>query len=143
VWEHEPPAAAADTIERLVLLGVGDNVFEERRDSFVVDALDGDTEPEDVQARLFYRLARTTGNDPRALSAFLRRDREPIRPAQLAAVTCPVLVVLGDRDFIASADRLMDALPSAIFHPAPGVDHFATPSNFGVIDATMRFFGFG
>jgi len=58
-------------------------------------------------------------------------------------VTCPVLVVLGDRDFIASADRLMDALPSAIFHPAPGVDHFATPSNFGVIDATMRFFGFG
>jgi pimeloyl-ACP methyl ester carboxylesterase len=129
--------------ERLVLLGVGDNVFEERRDSFVVDALDGDTEPEDVQARLFYRLARTTGNDPRALSAFLRRDREPIRPAQLAAVTCPVLVVLGDRDFIASADRLMDALPSAIFHPAPGVDHFATPSNFGVIDATMRFFGFG
>ncbi len=128
--------------ERLVLLGVGDNVFEEREASSVVDALDGDTEPEDVQARLFYRLARTTGNDPKALSAFLRRSRQPIRPEDLVAVACPVLVVLGERDFIPSADRLVAALPSATFYAAPGVDHFATPSNFGVIDATMRFFGF-
>lgn len=128
--------------DRLALLGVGDNVFEERDASFVVDALEGDTEPEDLQARLFYRLARTTGNDPRALAAFLRRPRDPIRRKELAAVTCPVLVVLGDRDFIPSADRLVESLPSATFHAAPGVDHFATPSNFGVIDATMRFFGF-
>jgi pimeloyl-ACP methyl ester carboxylesterase len=128
--------------ERLALLGVGDNVFEERDASSVVDALDGDTEPEDVQARLFFRLARTTGNDPKALAAFLRRRRDPIRTEDLAAVTCPVLVVLGDRDFIPSADRLVEALPSGTLHVAPGVDHFATPSNFGVIDATMNFFGF-
>ena len=128
--------------ERLALLGVGDNVFEERDASFVIDALDGDTEPEDVQARLFYRLARTTGNDPKALSAFLRPSRTPIRTEELASVTCPVLVVLGDRDFIPSADRLVAALPSGTLHVAPGVDHFATPSNFGAIDATMRFFGF-
>jgi len=25
----------------------------------------------------------------------------------------------------------------------PGVDHFATPSDFGAIDATMRFLGLG
>ena len=128
--------------ERLALLGVGDNVFEERDASSVVDALDGDTEPEDVQARLFFRLARTTGNDPKALAAFLRRRRDPIRTEDLAAVTCPVLVVLGDRDFIPSADRLVEALPSGTLHVAPGVDHFATPSNFGVIDATMNYFGF-
>ncbi len=128
--------------ERLALLGVGDNVFEERDASSVVDALDGDTEPEDVQARLFFRLARTTGNDPKALAAFLRRERDPIRIEELAAVTCPVLVILGDRDFIPSAGRLVEALPSATFYAAPGVDHFATPSNFGVIDATMRLFGF-
>jgi pimeloyl-ACP methyl ester carboxylesterase len=134
--------AHPDRFERLALLGVGDNVFEERDASLILGALDGDTEPEDVQARLFYRLARTTGNDPKALSAFLRRDRDPIRAEDLASVTCPVLVVLGDRDFIASADRLVSALPSATLHVAPGVDHFATPSNFGVIDATMRFFGF-
>jgi len=134
--------AHPEKFERLALLGVGDNVFEERDASSVVDALDGDTEPEDVQARLFFRLARTTGNDPKALAAFLRRRRDPIRTEDLAAVTCPVLVVLGDRDFIPSADRLVEALPSGTLHVAPGVDHFATPSNFGVIDATMNFFGF-
>jgi pimeloyl-ACP methyl ester carboxylesterase len=134
--------ARPEMFDRLALLGVGDNVFEERDASPIADTLDGDTEPEDVQARLFFRLARTTGNDPKALAAFLRRARAPIRAEELAAVTCPVLVVLGDRDFIPSADRLVAALPAATFHSAPGVDHFATPSNFGVIDATMRFFGF-
>ena len=134
--------AHPEHFDRLALLGVGDNVFTERDASAIAEALDGDTEPEDIQARLFFRLARTTGNDPRALAAFLRRARDPITAEELAAVTCPVLVVLGDRDFIPSADRLMAALPSATFHAAHGVDHFATPSNFGVIDATMRFFGF-
>ena len=42
-------------------------------------ALEGDAEPEDIQARLFYRMATSSGNDPRSLSAFLRRPREPIR----------------------------------------------------------------
>jgi pimeloyl-ACP methyl ester carboxylesterase len=135
--------AHPERFERLALLGVGDNVFETGDAAPVVDALDGDDEPEDVRARLFYRLARTTGNDPAALSAFLRRPRDPVRAQELAAVTCPVLVVLGERDFVPSADRLVAALPSATFHSVPGVDHFATPSNFGVIDATVRFFGLG
>ncbi len=136
-------AAHPDRFDRLALLGVGDNVFERRDASPVVEALDGDDEPEDVQARLFYRLARTTGNDPKALSAFLRRTREPMRAQDLDVVICPVLVVLGDRDMIASADRLVAALPSATLVSLPGVDHFATPSNVGAIDATMRFFGLG
>jgi pimeloyl-ACP methyl ester carboxylesterase len=132
-----------DRFERLALLGVGDNVFETADPTSMVESISGDEEPEDVQARLFHRLARTTGNDPKALSAFLQRPRALIREEELAAVTCPVLVVLGDRDFIPSAGRLVRALPAATFHPLPGVDHFATPSSFGAIDATMRFFGFG
>jgi pimeloyl-ACP methyl ester carboxylesterase len=132
-----------DRFERLALLGVGDNVFEAHDPAAMVEAVGADDEPEDIQARLFHRLARTTGNDPGALSAFLRRSREPVREEELAAVTCPVLIVLGDRDFIPSATRLVEALPSATFHPLAGVDHFATPSAFEAIDATMRFFGLG
>jgi pimeloyl-ACP methyl ester carboxylesterase len=127
---------------KLALLGLGDNVFETADPSGLATLLEGDTEPEDIQARLFHRMAVSTGNDPRALSAFLRRPRPPIREDELSAVTCPVLVVLGDRDFTKTADRLVGALPSATFVSVPGVDHFATPSDFGVIDATMRFFGF-
>jgi pimeloyl-ACP methyl ester carboxylesterase len=129
------------TFDRLVLLGIGDNVFEASDPTIITDALDGEAEPEDVMTRLFYRLAHSTGNDPKALSAFLRRPRVPLGADELEAVTCPVLVVLGDRDMIESADRLVSALPSASFVSLPGVDHFATPSDFGAIDATMRFLG--
>ncbi len=128
--------------ERLALLGQGDNSFEAGDPSALAVSLEGDVEPEDVQARLFHRLAASTGNDPTALSAFLRRPRTPVREGDLSAVTCPVLVVLGDRDMTKTADRLVAALPAATFVSVPGVDHFATPSDFGVIDATMRFFGF-
>ena len=129
--------------ERIALLGLGDNVFETRDASTLARALESEDEPEDVVARLFYRLAASAGNDPRALSAFIRRARPPIREEDLATVTCPVLVVLGDRDMTTSAARLVSALPSASLVTLAGVDHFATPSDFGAIDATMRFLGLG
>jgi pimeloyl-ACP methyl ester carboxylesterase len=127
--------------ERIALLGLGDNVFETRDASTLARALEREDEPEDVQTRLFYRLAVSSGNDRRALSAFISRDRPAIREEDLSAVTCPVLVVLGDRDMTTSAARLVAALPSASLVTLTGVDHFATPSDFGAIDATMRFFG--
>ncbi len=129
--------------ERIALLGVGNNVFEDADPSVIVGALEGEDEPEDVQARLFRRLALSTGNDPKALSAFIRRPRAALREEDLAMLSCPVLVVLGDRDMVGPADRLVAALPSASLVILPGVDHFSTPSDFGAIDATMKFFGLG
>ncbi len=129
--------------ERIALLGVGDNVFEASDPATIVDALEGDSEPEDVQARVFRRLAASAGNDLSALSAFIRRPRRPLGEEELGSVTCPVLVVLGERDFIGTADRLVAALPSASLVTPSGVDHFSTPSDFGSIDATVRFLGLG
>jgi pimeloyl-ACP methyl ester carboxylesterase len=135
-------AAHPGCFDRLVLLGVGDNVFEPSDPTRLAAALEGDAEPEDIQARLFYRMAVSSGNDPASLAAFLRRRREPLRDEELSVVTCPVLVVLGGRDMTTTADRLVAALPSSTLVSVPGVDHFATPTDFGVIDATMKFFGF-
>jgi pimeloyl-ACP methyl ester carboxylesterase len=129
--------------ERIALLGLGDNIFEARDPSTLVEALGRDEEPDDVQVRLFHRLAITAGNDRRALSAFMSRTRHPVREEDLASVTCPVLVVLGDRDMTPSAEHLVAALPSASLVTLAGVDHFATPSDFGAIDATLRFFELG
>jgi pimeloyl-ACP methyl ester carboxylesterase len=129
--------------DRIALLGIGDNVFEERDGSVLADALAQDGEPEDVALRLFHRLAVTAGNDPRALAAFMRRIRPALNEEDLSSVTCPVLVILGDRDMTSSASRLVAALPSASLVTLAGVDHFATPSDFGAIDATMRFLGLG
>jgi pimeloyl-ACP methyl ester carboxylesterase len=129
--------------QRIVLLGVGDNVFEPSDPGLIVTALESEEEPEDVQARLFRRLAESTGNDRSALSAFIRRPRDPLSAGDLSSVHCPVLVVLGTRDFIGGADHLVEALPSGSLVTLAGVDHFSTPSDFGAIDATLRFFGLG
>jgi pimeloyl-ACP methyl ester carboxylesterase len=129
--------------DRLVLLGLGDNVFEIGNPTAIAAALESSEEPEDVQARLFRRLAQSAGNDPRALSAFLRRHRRPVTEEELSSLHFPILVVLGERDTVGSADRLMAALQSASLVTLAGVDHFATPSNFGAIDATVKFLGLG
>ena len=57
----------------------------------------------------------------------------------LGAVEVPVLVVLGERDDAGPAEPLVDALPDARLVLLPGVDHFATPKDFGFIDAALGF----
>lgn len=133
--------AEPERFDRIVLLGLGDNAFDPGDPGALVAALEADEEPEDVRARLFRRLARSAGNDPRALSAFLRRPRQSLTEEDLSRLRCPILVVLGDRDWVGPGDRLMAALPSASLVTLPGVDHFATPSDFGAIDATIKFLG--
>jgi pimeloyl-ACP methyl ester carboxylesterase len=128
-----------DRFHRLALLGVGDNVFESGDSTPILSALRGQAGPEDVRGELFRRLAASAGNDPEALVAFMSREQPPLRPEDLAGLDLPVLVVLGDRDFIGHADRLMAALPSARLVMLPGVDHFATPADFAAIDAVIRF----
>jgi pimeloyl-ACP methyl ester carboxylesterase len=124
---------------RLALLGLGDNAFGGPDPVAIIEALEGRAGSEDVQGTLFRRLADSAGNDPAALVAFLRRPVRRLVEAERAVVQCPVLVVLGDRDFIGSADRLVAALSNVELISLPGVDHFATASNFGAIDAVMRF----
>ncbi len=69
----------------------------------------------------------------------MRQPRPPLDAAVLGKITCPVLVVLGDRDFAGPADPLVEALPDATFRPLRGVDHFATPKDFGFLDAALGF----
>jgi pimeloyl-ACP methyl ester carboxylesterase len=125
--------------KRLALLGLGDNIFGGTEPMLTVEALEGRTGSEDVQGTLFRRLAESAGNDPEALVAFLRRPARTLTESDLKAVECPVLVILGDRDFIGTADRLVAALPRAELVTLRGVDHFATPSDFAAIDAVIRF----
>jgi pimeloyl-ACP methyl ester carboxylesterase len=126
---------------RIVLLGLGDNAFESGDPAALVTALESSEEPEDIRARTFRRMAQSAGNEPRALSAFLRRPRQVLTEQDLSKLDFPILVVLGDRDWVGPADRLMAALPSASLVSLAGVDHFATPSDFGAIDATVKFLG--
>jgi pimeloyl-ACP methyl ester carboxylesterase len=59
----------------------------------------------------------------------------------LARLTMPVLVVIGERDVAGPGEPLADALPDATCLTLAGVDHFATPKQFGFLDAALEFLG--
>ena len=136
---------------RIVVAGVGANLFE--RDSerwqVIAEAVRTGTS-ENPQLRYFADLpeAVSSGDDKvnpevrAAMAAFLARpDRRFFTPEILAGVVVPVLVALGDRDFAGPADPLVGALPDATHRPLRGVDHFATPKDFGFINAALDFLG--
>jgi pimeloyl-ACP methyl ester carboxylesterase len=131
-----------DCFHRLVLAGIGRNVFErdEVGAQHILDALEGRADPDDNIARLFAQYAHQAGNDVAALAAVLRRPRQDdLTPADLARVACPVLVACGDRDFVYPPDELVAALPCASLATLRNVDHFATPESFDFIDASLEF----
>jgi pimeloyl-ACP methyl ester carboxylesterase len=127
---------------RLVLAGIGRNVFEHDPDQTarIVAAIENGGETDDNRARLFAQYASQPGNDPVALAAVMRRSGAArLTEAELAAVACPVLVAVGDEDFVLPADRLVHALPDARLVSLRRTDHFATPESFDFIDATLEF----
>ena len=136
-------AAMADRsrFRRLVLAGIGDNLFDPP-DAEPVAALieaGGDALPESPVARHMVELASAPGTDREAFVACLRRPRTPLTESALAAVEVPVLLVLGDRDHVAPADRLVAALPDARLQVLRGVDHARTPGSMGFLDAALGF----
>jgi pimeloyl-ACP methyl ester carboxylesterase len=135
-------AKSPERIARLVVIGVGANLFRDDDAALataLVTAFEQGAQPTDITARLFVQLAASAGNDPQAMIACLRRPREPFTPEELAKVTSPTLVIIGDQDFAGPADPLVDALPNAKLVVLKGVDHFRAPSEFACIDAALEF----
>ncbi len=132
---------------RLVLAGIGRNVFEHDAGAIkaITDAIERGpdhirSDESDTRSRLFAQYASHPGNDPIALSCVLRRP--PPRPptaAELAGVSCPVLVINGDQDFVLPADRLVEELGNSTLRILRRTDHFATPESFDFIDAALEF----
>lgn len=136
-------SANPSRFDRIVLAGVGENLFASDGTSSeaVAHAIEtGDGGPGGIAA-LFVQFAGSSGNDPKALAACMRASRPPVTEAQLAAITTPVLVVIGDKDFTGPGDRLASLLPNAELKVLRNVEHFATPKDFGFIDATLEFLG--
>ncbi|WP_419919454.1 alpha/beta fold hydrolase [Candidatus Poriferisocius sp.] len=129
-----------ERFHRLVVAGVGNNLFERDEDHsrMIVHAITGEPDPENPEALHFSTLADDPEADRLALAALLA-SRTPFDTGCLAHITVPVLVVLGDQDFAAPGDRLVECLPDARLVTLRGVDHFATPKSFAFIDAALDF----
>ncbi len=124
---------------RLVVAGVGANLFRVDDPEPIARAIAGAADQDDRVGQHFALLAEAPGNDPLALAACLRRPVRALDAASLGVIDRPVLVVLGDRDFAGPADPLLEALPDARLVTLRGVDHFATPRSMGFLDAALDF----
>ena len=124
---------------RLVVMGVGSNLFRNEPGNALADAVEHGAPPDQIGLRVFEKMAADPRNDRKALAAVMRRVPPKLDAERLGRVSCPVLVILGDKDFTGPADPLVAALPDVEFVSLPGVDHFATPKDFRAIDASLRF----
>ena len=133
--------AAADPsrFRSLIVAGVGTNLFQRSDHSAVVEAVRTGDDGGNPALRYFAGLADLPGNDREALAACMSNGGGGVTPEQLASITCPVLVVLGDQDFTGPADPLVDALPDATYVELARTDHAKTPKSFAFIDAALEF----
>jgi pimeloyl-ACP methyl ester carboxylesterase len=134
-------AAEPERFRRLALLGIGASVVTGDGGGAepIVAALEGEPDPEDMHGVVFRRLADGLGNDRAALVAFLRRPHRPLTGDDLARISCPVLVVLGDKDPAGPGEPLVAALPDARLVALRGVDHFGTPADVRCMQAVLGF----
>jgi pimeloyl-ACP methyl ester carboxylesterase len=130
-----------ERFERLVLTGVGANLLRTEGSDLILRAVEGDGDPTNPVVQYFHGLASHPDVDRSALAACLRSPRPPLDAARLATVQLPVLVVIGDKDFAGPGEPLAEALPDARLVTLRNVDHFATPKDFGCIDAVLDFLG--
>ena len=139
--------AQPERFNRLVLAGVGANILEPdpRGSQLIAEALSRATAGDDLAeldnvARLFVQYAQQPGNDLDALAAVMNRPVSAVPTTdELASVACPVLVVVGDRDFAHPGDALAASFPNGRCQTLKNVDHFATPDSFGFFDAALEF----
>ena len=131
--------AAPERFRSLIVAGVGANLFRDSDHSAVVEAVRTGDDGGNPGLRYFAGLADLPGNDRAALAACMANGGGRPSPEVLAAITCPVLVVLGDADFAGPADPLVEALPDATLVTLPRTDHAKTPKSFAFIDAALDF----
>jgi pimeloyl-ACP methyl ester carboxylesterase len=134
----EIAARGLASFERLAVMGIGPAVLDVREAvPFSIDNAD----PTDVRARLFRGLARSAGNDLEPLAAFAGRAVEPLTAVELAAITCEVLVVTGERDPAGDPEALAAMLPNATGVLVDRADHFSLQSNMHAMAVVLDFLG--
>jgi len=126
---------------KVVAIGVGNSVVDPDAAAHQVgpDLFLDDTS-EDVLSQLFMRMLVSAGNTLDGVRGFVEYGRtHPQGPPDVSRITCPSLVVIGDKDFAAPADKLAAALPASALLVLKGVDHFSAINDFTCLDAVLRF----
>jgi pimeloyl-ACP methyl ester carboxylesterase len=129
-----------DRVTRAVLGGIGAAGAIDHADQ-IARAFRMGKPTEDPVAQTFYRFAAARPiNDLVALAACITGLRPDANPARLARIRTPILVVVGDRDDIASgAPELVELIPSARMVTLAGRDHMSAVVAREFKQAAMEF----
>jgi len=115
-----------DRITRAVLGGIGAAGAIDRADA-IARALRAGEPTDDPVAQTFYRFASSRPiNDLQALAACIAGLRPDADPKRLAAISTPILIVVGENDDIArGAPELVELIPTAHLATIAGRDHMS------------------
>jgi len=123
---------APERLGRLVLGGVGDNVFApEAVGAAVAEALEhGPTPVTTAPVLAFLKTWKPGATNPLALAAVLRRPPNPVFSVdQLARINLPILIVNGENDPVTTlGGRLAATLANVRVASVPQSGHFDLPS---------------
>lgn len=130
----------------VILAGIGDSIvtgalLSSARTRGLADAMEAkdSAAATDATARGFRVFAERTDADLGALAAMQRSSRASFDPAKLAAVTLPVMVLIGEGDtLVGSADKLVSAIPGAKLVKVPG-DHLTAVGAPALKSAVLEF----
>ena len=132
-----------ERIGRMVLGGIGDNVFApELVATAVAEALEhGPTPTTPPPVLAFLRTWKPGNTDPLALAAVMRRPANPVfSHERLATLGLPVLIVNGERDpVVALGQQLAASLKNARSVTVPNAAHFDLPKHEAFISAAIAF----
>ena len=135
--------AHPDRVDRLILGGLASNVvrgvggYEDAALVLEAAQLPSDATPKALAYRSF---AEQTKSDRLALAACMRSIRHPVSEAELAAISCPVLVVAGENDEVAgSVAALVALIPGAQGVVLPRRNHMNAVGDRGYKQAVADF----
>lgn len=133
-----------ERVKGVVLAGLGSNMLRPMAGTGPIahaleaNSIDDVTSP---TARTFRAFAEQTKSDLKALAACIRSSREPVAAEDIAAITTPALVVVGETDVIGgSAEGLAKVMANAEAVTLPGRDHMKSVGDRGYKDAVLAFF---
>lgn len=123
--------------------GMGQNLISGLEDSEeIIEALTAESlsDVKGATGRTFRKFAEHTGADRAALAACMVSSREPMREAEVAAITVPVLVAVGSEDEMAGPpDVLADLLQQGEAFVIPRRDHMRSTGDPRFKEAALAF----
>ena len=130
-------------VRSAILAGLGGNMVRPMAGTGpIAAALEAPTidDVTNATARTFRAFAEQTRSDLKALAACIRSSRDPITPADLARIQCPVLVAVGSEDVIGGpAEALARLIPKGEAFVIEGRDHMKATGDRSYKEAVTAF----